>query len=346
MGAEGDDLDALAGLANDLRRYTVGEAISFVVNRNVTSSNLTSAGLGSPDRAALTVETLVEVVDDAWALGATELCVQGLIPDALPADSYLRLARIVKATRPQLHLHAFRPADIADGAARLGLDDSDYFAALREAGVDTVPGTGVKILDDAVRLRVAPGDLPVDRWISIVTAAHRAGFRSTSVMVYGNGESAADRVAHLRRLVELQRSTGGFTEFVPMPATGPQPGQAARESAGRESAGRESAGRESDDHRRVHAVARLMLHGHIDHIQAPWTRLGFAEATLMLQSGADDLGGTLLDGRVLPETGVEYGHELLPADVDRIARSLSRPVRQRTTTYGDPTDERKRMARA
>jgi FO synthase len=131
-----------------------------------------------------------------------------------------------------------------------------------------------------------------------------------------------------------------------MPATGPQPGPAARESAGRESAGRESAGRESDDHRRVHAVARLMLHGHIDHIQAPWTRLGFAEAALMLQSGADDLGGTLLDGGVLPETGVEYGHELLPADVDRIARSLSRPVRQRTTTYGDPTDERKRMARA
>ncbi len=332
MGAEGDDLDALAGLANDLRRYTVGEAISFVVNRNVTSTNLTSTHPGaSPDPSALTFETLAELVDDAWALGATELCVQGVIPDALPADSYLRLARIVKATRPELHLHAFRPADIADGADRLGLDDSDYLAALREAGVDTVPGTGVKILDDAVRLRVAPGDLPVDRWISIVTAAHRAGFRSTSVMVYGNGESAADRVGHLRRLVELQSATGGFTEFVPMPAIGRQAGLA---------------GRESDEHRRVHAVARLMLHGHIDHIQAPWTRLGFAEAALMLQSGADDLGGTLLDGRVLPEAGVEHGHELLPADVDRIARSLSRPVRQRTTTYGDPTDERKRVARA
>jgi FO synthase len=254
-----------------------------------------------------------------------------VIPDALPADSYLLLARVVKATRPELHLHAFRPADIADGAARLGLDDADYLAALREAGVDTVPGTGVKILDDAVRLRVAPGDLPVDRWTSIVTAAHRAGFRSTSVMVYGNGESAADRVGHLRRLVELQSSTGGFTEFVPMPAIG--------RSAG-------PAGRESDDHRRVHAVARLMLHGHIDHIQAPWTRLGFAEAALMLQSGADDLGGTLFDGRVLPEAGVEHGRELLPSDVERIARSLSRPVRQRTTTYGDPTDERKRVSRA
>jgi FO synthase len=337
MEAEGDDLDALAGLANDLRRYTVGEAISFVVNRNVTSTNLTSTTLGdSPDRSALTFEALAEVVDDAWTLGATELCVQGTIPDALPADSYLRLARVVKATRPQLHLHAFRPADIADGAGRLGLDDADYLAALREAGVDTVPGAGVKILDDAVRLRVAPGDLPVDRWISIVTAAHRAGFRSTSVMVYGNGESAADRVGHLRRLIELQRSTGGFTEFVPMPAVGLQAGRA----------GRESAERDSDEHRRVHAVARLMLHGHIDHIQAPWTRLGFAEAALMLQSGADDLGGTLLDGRVLPEAGIEHGHELLPPDVDRIARALSRPVRQRTTTYGDPTDERKHVARA
>jgi FO synthase len=340
MGAEGDDLDALAGLANDLRRYTVGEAISFVVNRNVTSTNLTE----SSDRSALSFETLAELVDDAWALGATELCVQGVVPDALPADSYLRLARVVKATRPELHLHAFRPADIADGAARLGLDDTDYLAALREAGVDTVPGTGVKILDDAVRLRVAPADLPVDRWMSIVTAAHRAGFRSTSVMVYGNGESATDRVRHLRRLLEIQGSTGGFTEFVPMPAIAPLAGAAG--SAGRGSAGPESAGPESDLHRRVHAVARLMLHGHIDHIQAPWTRLGFAEAALMLQSGADDLGGTLFDGRVLPEAGVEHGHELLPADVDRIARSLSRPVRQRTTTYGDPTDERKQVVRA
>ncbi|MFF1876292.1 7,8-didemethyl-8-hydroxy-5-deazariboflavin synthase CofG [Leifsonia sp. NPDC058230] len=332
MEAEGDDLEALAALANDLRRYTVGEAISFVVNRNVTSTNLTPTGLGdAPDRTALTFETLADIVDDAWALGATELCVQGTIPDALPAGSYLRLARIVKATRPELHLHAFRPADIADGAARLGLDDVDYLVALREAGVDTVPGTGVKILDEAVRLRVAPGDLPVDRWTSIIMAAHRTGFRSTSVMVYGNGESPADRVGHLRRLIELQSSTGGFTEFVPMPAVG---------------LSSRPAGRESDEHRRVHAVARLMLHGHIDHIQAPWTRLGFAEAALMLQSGADDLGGTLLDGRVLPDAGVEHGHELLPADVDRIARSLSRPVRQRGTTYGDPTAERKRVARA
>jgi FO synthase len=332
MAADGDDLDALAGLANDLRRYTVGEAISFVVNRNVTSSNLTDAS----GPTALTFDTLADIVDDAWTLGATELCVQGLIPDALPADSYLRLARIVKATRPGLHLHAFRPADIADGAARLGLDDADYLAALREAGVDTVPGTGVKILDDAVRRRVAPADLPVDRWIEIITGAHRAGFRSTSVMVYGNGESPADRVGHLRRLIELQQTTGGFTEFVPMPAVALQPGQPGRASA-------ESV---ADDHRRVHAVARLMLHGHIDHIQAPWTRLDIAGAAVMLQSGADDLGGTLLDGRVLPEAGVEFGHELLPADVDRIARSLSRPVRQRTTTYGDPTDERKRVARS
>src|SRR6185437_3343427 len=123
---------------------------------------------------------------------------------------------------------------------------------------------------------------------------------STSVMVYGNGESAADRVGHLRRLIDLQASTGGFTEFVPMPAVGSLAGATG------------SAGPESDEHRRVHSVARLMLHGHIDHIQAPWTRLGFAEAALMLQSGADDLGGTLFDGRVLPEAGVEHGHELLP----------------------------------
>ncbi len=327
LGATGDDLDSLTSLANDLRRYTVGEAISFVVNRNVTSSNLVAESTGT---GTLTLRTLADIVDDAWGLGATELCVQGLIPVVLPADSYIELVRTVKATRPGLHLHAFRPADVADGAQRLGLDDADYLAALRGAGVDTIPGTGVKILDDAVRRRVAPADLPVERWESIIRTAHRVGLRSTSVMVYGNGESPADRVAHLRRLVALQQETGGFTEFVPMPAVGMRP---------------PLSGSESDEHRRVHAVARLLLHGHIDHIQAPWTRLGFAQAAVVLQSGADDLGGTLLDGTVLPEAGVEQGFTMTLRDAEAIARSLSRTLRQRTTSYGNPSAERKRAAR-
>ncbi len=324
--ATGDDLESLTGLANDLRRYTVGEAISFVVNRNVTSSNLAA---GSAGAGVLTLQSLADIVDDAWMLGATELCVQGLIRPELPADSYLELARVVKATRPGLHLHAFRPADVADGAARLGLDEADYLGALREAGVDSIPGTGLKVLDDTVRRRVAPGDLPVDRWSSIIRAAHRTGLRSTSVMVYGNGETPAQRVRHLRSLIDLQQETGGFTEFVPMPAIGMRP---------------PDSGSESDEHRRVHAVARLMLHGHIDHIQVPWTRLGFAQAAVMLQSGADDLGGTLLDGTVLPGVGVEHGLTMMPSDAEAVARSLSRTVRQRTTTYGDPPLERKKAA--
>ncbi|WP_241978039.1 7,8-didemethyl-8-hydroxy-5-deazariboflavin synthase CofG [Cryobacterium sp. TMS1-13-1] len=326
LRAEGDDLDTLTALASGLRRYTVGEAVSFVVNRNVTSTHL-----GQGTAAGLTLGTLGGIVDDAWSLGATELCVQGIIGPTLPATSYLDLARAVKAAQPNMHLHAFRPADIADGAARMGLDDTDYLTALLEAGVDTIPGTGVKMLRDSIRARVAPADLPVDRWTAIITAAHRAGLRSTSVMVYGNGESALDRVAHLRSLRAIQSETGGFTEFVPMPVPG-HPLVDGRSDL--------------DEHRAVHAVSRLVLHGYINHLQVPWTRLGFDTAATMLQSGADDLGGTLLDGAVLPEVGIEHGKVMTLADVTRLARSISRPVRQRTTGYGEPTTERKSAARA
>ena len=324
LRAEGDDLDALTALASGMRRYTVGEAVSFAINRNVTSSHL------GTDPAGLTVDTLGAIVHDAWSLGATELCVQGVIGASRPATSYLDLARAVKAAEPDIHLHAFRPADIADGAARLGLDDADYLAALIDAGVDSIPGTGVKMLRESIRRRVAPDDLPVNRWTEIILTAHRAGLRSTSVMFYGNGESALDRVAHLRSLLAIQADTGGFTEFVPMPVSGPALVE-----------GRS----DLDEHRAVHAVSRLMLHGKINHIQVPWTRLGFDTATIMLQSGADDLGGTLLDGTVLPEVGIEHGNVMTVADVTRMTRSISRPVRQRTTGYGEPTDERKSAAR-
>jgi FO synthase len=249
----------------------------------------------------------------------------------MPATSYLDIAAAIKTAQPGIHLHAFRPSDIVDGASRLGLSDDDFLRAAQEFGVNTIPGTGVKILSEAFRSRAAPGDLPIARWTSIIRAAHHLGLRSTSVMVYGLGESAEDRIAHLRELVRIHQDTGGFTEFVPMPA------QADYLVAGRS---------ETDEHRAVHAVARLMLNGEINHLQVPWTRLGFEQAAVMLQSGADDLGGTLCDGNVAPAAGAEQGRVMTISDVERIARSLSRPTRQRTTEYGEPSDERKAVARA
>jgi 7,8-didemethyl-8-hydroxy-5-deazariboflavin synthase CofG subunit len=297
---DGADLDRLTGIAEDLRRSVVGSTATLVVNRNLDSSRITDPAVAAA------------VAADAWDLGATELCIQGTAPADAPADVYEQLARAVKAAAPQIHLHAFRPADVVDGAHRMGRTLTDQLTALQDAGVDTVPGTGVKILDERIRRGSFPGDLPVEDWIASITEAHALGLRSTSVMFYGHGETAADRAGHLMTLRALQERTGGFTELVPMP----MPDATER------------------DHRAVHAVSRIAMHGAIPHIQAAWTRLGPEGALLALRSGADDFGGVLLDGRVVPEAGVEHGQELTVPAAQRMARTLGRHLRLRTTTYG------------
>ncbi|WP_330474742.1 7,8-didemethyl-8-hydroxy-5-deazariboflavin synthase CofG [Terrabacter sp. C0L_2] len=301
LALRGAELDRLAAVADDLRRSVVGATVSLVVNRNLGSDLCTDPDL------------VEQVAADAWDLGATELCIQGTAPDTAPDDVYEQVAAAVKRAAPDIHLHAFRPADVVDGARRTGRGLHEHLRALAAAGVDTVPGTGVKILDEAYRLRAFPADLPVEQWLAAVRAAHGVGFRSTSVMFYGHGETPLQRVAHLRALRALQSETGGFTEFVPMPLPGSPV--------------------DLDDARAVHAVARLMLHGSINHHQAPWTRLGLDGAVAALRSGADDLGGTLLDGRVLPEAGVEFGRELPVETARQLARTLGRTLRLRTTTY-------------
>ncbi|MDQ7879337.1 7,8-didemethyl-8-hydroxy-5-deazariboflavin synthase CofG [Microbacterium sp. QXD-8] len=324
LEATGDDLDVLAAAADDVRRYTVGEAVTLVVNRNLTSSGLRSAPTDDP--ATFTLDDVGAIAADAWDLGATELCVQGLLPPEQDASAYLDIARAVKAAVPGIHLHAYRPQDVRDLADRSGLGLDAALAALREAGVDTVPGTGVKVLSERVRGLVAPGDLEIDGWIEGITAAHRAGFRSTSVLFYGHVETAAERVAHLRRLRAIQGETGGFTEFVPIPLPGPAGGVPL--VPGRASL---------DEHRAMVAVSRLLLSGSIPHVQIPWTRVGREASAVLLQSGGDDLGGTLLDGRVRPEAGIEHGLELPVTDAAAMVARLFRPFRRRTTTYGQAT---------
>ncbi len=312
LGAHGTDLEELAALANQVRRERTGDAVTYAVNRNIDAS----LGLRS--------EQVTELAAEAVALGATEVCAQGAPPVASGADGYLDLARAVKQGGPGLHLHAFRPAELADGAARAGLPLADWLARLREAGVDTVPGTGARILDDRIRALLTNGtDIPAERWVELVTAAHTAGLRSTATIVYGHVESSRDQVRHLRALAAVQDATGGFTELIPMPwlpSESPVPVPGARVATLRES-------------RALHAVARLMLAGRIDHVQAAWTKLGMRGAQLVLAGGADDLGGVLLDGVLDPNAGPEQGRELSVADVSRLAAELGRPVRQRTTTY-------------
>ncbi|WP_084541365.1 7,8-didemethyl-8-hydroxy-5-deazariboflavin synthase CofG [Nocardioides alkalitolerans] len=301
LDLDGDDLDRLCEAADELRRSVVGATITLVVNRNLGSDVMTDPAI------------VAAVAADAWNLGASELCIQGVADRAAPIDVYEQVTRAVKEGAPDIHLHAFRPADVVDGAHRTGRTLREQLEALREAGVDTVPGTGVKLLDESVRRRAFPSDLPVEVWTASITAAHAVGLRSTSVMFYGHGETARERASHLLRLRELQAVTRGFTEIVPMA----MPGAGAR------------------DHRVVHAVARIALHGSVPHVQAAWTRLGAADLLAVLRGGADDLGGTLLDGRVRPDAGAENGRQLSVDAARGLARQLGRQLRLRSTTYAD-----------
>ena len=321
LAADGDELEALAAVADGVRRVRAGDDITYVVNRNIDASLLDR----KRPEGTLTLDLVTALADEAAELGATEVCVQGRVSDELPASAYPDLIRAIHAHQPQLHVHAYRPIELLDGAARFHMPLPEYLRMLRDAGVGTVPGTGARILDDRIRAILSGGsELPVAEWISTVEAAHRAGLRSTATMVYGHIETATDQVAHLRMLAELQRRTGGFTEFIAMPfvpqdspvaVAGARPGPTLRES------------------RAVHAVARLMLAGTIDHLQAAWTKLGFHGTRLVLRGGVDDLGGVLIDGEVAPWAGPEQGRVLTVTDMRRIADEVARPLVQRTTTY-------------
>jgi 7,8-didemethyl-8-hydroxy-5-deazariboflavin synthase CofG subunit len=321
LESTGTALDALTETADQLRRFTAGEAVSIVDNRNVSSSAYRARPAGEPDTFDL--RDLTGIVRDARDLGVSELCVQGRVDPREAPDAALEIARTIRDAGPGIHLHAFRPADIDDLARRTGMSLDDALAAMREAGVHTVPGTGVKILSERVRPLVAPDDLATPRWVEVITAAHRAGFRSTSVLFYGHVETAAERIAHLRQLIAIQAETGGFTEIVPIPL----PGHGVALVPGRLAI---------DEHRAMFAVARLMLSGTIAHVQVPWPRLDDDTVQTLLRSGADDLGGTLRDGRVLPRVGVEHGREMSLERAARISGGLFRPLRVRTTDYREP----------
>jgi 5-amino-6-(D-ribitylamino)uracil---L-tyrosine 4-hydroxyphenyl transferase len=319
LGADGPELDELCRLADSVRREAVGDAVTFVVNRNLDTADVSGGGAAARER-------LAALVAEAYALGATEICMQGPLP-ADSDDDYLALIAAITGAAP-IHLHALRPEELLDGAARRGLPVDAFVAAARDAGLGSVPGTAARILDDAVRALMKGGpDLPVSRWAEVIEAAHRAGLSSTSTMVYGHVETPAHQVAHLRLLAEIQDRTGGFTEFIAMPFGPGTPAPGLRDVPGLGPTPRQT--------RALHAVARLALHGRIGNIQAAWPKVGLAAAETLLCGGANDLGGLLLDGQLAPDAGAEAGLALTVDEVEAVAQRVGRPLRQRTTRYSD-----------
>jgi len=335
LQADGPALEQLCQLADDVRRDTVGDTVTYVVNRNINFTNVCYTGCRfcafaqrGTDADAYTL-SLAQVGDraaEAWAVGATEVCMQGGIHPDLPGTAYFDLAAEVKRRVPQMHVHAFSPMEVANGAARTGLSIRDWLMRAKEAGLDTIPGTAAEILDDDVRWVLTKGKLPAATWVEVITTAHELGIRSSSTMMYGHVDKPAHWVAHLRVLTGIQDRTGGFTEFVPLPFI--------HHNAPIYLAGLARPGPTVAENRAVHAVARLMLHGRIDHVQCSWVKLGTAGARQVLAGGVDDLGGTLMEETISRMAGAAHGSRRSIDELEELATGIGRSVRQRTTTYG------------
>jgi FO synthase len=332
--ADGEALDAVAALADSLRRDVVGEDVTFVVNRNINFTNICYTGCrfcafaqrkGDADAFSLSTRDVADRAWEAHVAGATEVCMQGGIDPDLPVTAYADLVRAVKEAVPSMHVHAFSPMEIANGVTRSGESIRDWLISLREAGLGTIPGTAAEILDDDIRWVLTKGKLPTSLWVEIVSTAHEVGLRSSSTMMYGHVDNPSHWVGHLNVLRDIQDRTGGFTEFVPLPFV--------HQSSPLYLAGAARPGPTHRDNRAVHALARIMLHGRISQIQTSWVKLGVQRSQVMLNGGANDLGGTLMEETISRMAGSEYGSAKTAAELVAIAEGIGRPARQRTTTY-------------
>lgn len=342
MTAEGDLLAEVVKLADALRREVSGDEVTYVVNRNINFTNVCYVGCRfcafaqrrtDDDAYSLSLDQVADRAEEAWNLGASEVCMQGGIDPELPGTAYFDIAGAVKQRVPGMHVHAFSPMEIVNGSSRTGLSFEDFLIKARESGLDTIPGTAAEILDDEVRWVLTKGKLPTATWIEIVSTAHRVGVRSSSTMMYGHVDNPRHWVQHLRVLSGIQQKNqedgfAGFTEFVPLPFV--------HHSAPIYLAGVARPGPTLRDNLAVHAMARILLHGRIDNIQTSWVKLGTEGTRAMLNAGANDVGGTLMEETISRMAGSEHGSAKTVEELVEIGSGINRPVVERTTTYGRP----------
>jgi FO synthase len=347
LSADGPDLEALAAIADALRRETMGDEVTYVVTRNINFTNVCYTGCRfcafaqrrtDADAYTLSLQQIGDRAAEAWDAGATEVCMQGGIHPDLPGTAYFEIASEVKRRCPDLHVHAFSPMEVVNGASRTGLPIREWLVRAKEAGVGSLPGTAAEILDDEVRWVLTKGKLPASVWIEVITTAHELGLRTSSTMMYGHVDTPAHWVGHLRVIRSIQERTGGFTEFVLLPFI--------HENAPIYLAGLARPGPTRRENRAVHAVSRLLLHGAVDSIQASWVKLGDEGCRDVLRGGVNDLGGTLMEETISRMAGADHGSYKTISQLHAITEPLGRPMRQRTTTYGEVSAERTAAAAA
>lgn len=346
FSARGGEVETICAAADALRARESGDVVRYVVNRNINYTNVCTYKCGfcafSKGKTHehlggrpydLSFDEIRRRVQEAWDRGATEVCMQGGINPHYTGDTYLAILKTAKVQVPDIHVHAFSPLEVIQGATTLGMSVRTYLERLRDAGLGSLPGTAAEILDDEVRDVICPDKLNTQEWIDVVSAAHAVGLRTTATIMFGHVERPIHWARHLLRIRDLQERTGGFTEFVPLPFVHMEAPLGVR--------GRTRKGPTWREVRLMHAVARLVLHPHIRSIQASWVKLGGEGVKSLLSGGVNDLGGTLMNESISRAAGTQHGQEFEPKDIEALIRSAGRIPQQRTTLYAHASKERR-----
>ena len=349
FSARGQDFAYIAQRANALRHAVNGDTVSYVVNRNINYTNVCyfkcqfcafSKGKHSENLRGkpydISAEEMARRCTEAWDRGATEVCMQGGIHPDYTGQTYLDILHTVRQATPQMHIHAFSPLEVWQGAATLGISLEEFLKQLQLAGLNTLPGTAAEILDDEVRADLCPDKLRTDEWLQVMESAHKIGFKTTATIMYGHIETPLHWARHLIRVRDLQERTGGFTEFVPLPYVHMEAPLYLKGKSRRGPSFREAL--------LMHAVARLVFHGRIDNIQASWVKMGRDGVAACLNAGCNDLGGSLMNESITRAAGASYGQEWPPTQIEQAITALGRVPRMRTTAYEDAPGERRDIA--
>ena len=347
--SRGPDFAYLTHIANELREECNGHTVSYVVNRNINYTNVCyfkcqfcafSKGKMSENLRGrpydISAEEIARRCQEAWDRGATEVCMQGGIHPDYTGQTYLDIVATVKAAVPNLHIHAFSPLEVWQGAETLGITLEEFLKALKEAGLSTLPGTAAEILHDDVRQLICPDKINTEQWLQVMEAAHNVGFNTTATVMYGHVEFTEHWAAHLLAIRDLQSRTGGFTEFVPLPYVHMEAPMYLK--------GKSRAGPSFREAILMHAIARIVFHGLIDNIQTSWVKMGQEGVQACLNAGANDIGGTLMNESITRAAGADHGQEWSPTGMEEALQEMQRTPRMRTTSYQDAPSSRKEIA--
>jgi 7,8-didemethyl-8-hydroxy-5-deazariboflavin synthase CofH subunit len=335
--AEGSALNPLILAADELRRRSVGDVVTYIINRNINFTNVCikrcgfcafSRGQRQEEAYFLPIEELVRRAKEAWEMGATEVCIQAGLPPKMDGYLYVDICRAIKKEAPDIHIHAFSPEEVLYGALRSSTPLEEYLKLLKEAGLGSLPGTAAEILDDSIRKAISPGRISTADWIHVVTTAHRLSIPSSSTIMYGHIEGSWHKAKHLALLRDIQKETGGFTEFVPLSFVH---WEAPMYRKGLVKGIR--AGATGGEVVKMYAVSRLMLNNWIPNIQVSWVKEGPKLAQFCLNAGANDFGGTLIDESISTSAGAVHGQLMRPRELRTLIRDAGRRPAQRSTTY-------------